>query len=223
MQAIQATDAAGVEYLFVCVENNDFSSGWRQNVASGAAGYVATPWVYDVNGLTVGQSYTFYVKTRDRSMSQNETDPSSSVTVPIVAVDQTPPTVKGVTPPTTKAQITSVGAPYNYGGVWYQIVTATEAEDPNGVEYKFTSDDGAPISGNNALWRYDVNATAPTPRPTGTVNCSLLLDPTGAKSSARTIWVNVGSQFARYKYRVQYRDQSPAANTGTISNAAQAP
>jgi hypothetical protein len=220
MQAVQATDAEGngVEYMFVCVENSVFSSGWRQNVASGDAGYMATPWVYDVNGLTVGQSYTFYVKTRDRSLSQNETDPSTSVAVTMAELDATPPIPN-------PAVIVSVSAPYKYGDIWYQIITATEAEDEDdsGVEYKFTSTDGAPISGNNALWRYDVNATAPTPRPAGTVDCSTLVDPTGTTQLARTIWVNVGSQFASYTYRVQYRDQSPAANTGEISAAVHAP
>jgi hypothetical protein len=141
----------------------------------------------------------------------------------MVAVDQSAPTVKGVTPPTTKARITSVTGPYDYpsgSSNWYQIVTATEAEDPNGVEYKFTSDDGAPISGNNALWRYDVNATAPTPRPAGTVNCSLLLNPDGTMQSARKIWVKVVSQHASYRYQVQYRDQSPQNNEGEKSDPA---
>ncbi len=218
MQAVQAVDAEGngVEYLFVCVENNAFSSGWRQNVASGSAGYMTTPWLYDVNGLTLGQTYTFYVKTRDRSLSQNETDPSSSVATTMAEIDAAPPMPD-------PAVITSVTAPYNYGGVWYQIVTATVAEDDSGVEYKFTSTDGAPITGNNALWRYDVNVNAPTPRPAGAVNCSTLVDPTGATQTARIIWVPVGSQFARYTYRVQYRDQSPAANTGQTSAATQAP
>ena len=170
MEAVQAVDSEGygVEYMFICQEDGNFSSGWQQNADEGEDGYVATPWIYDVTGLTLGETYTFTVKTRDRSVAKNETELSIPVEITMAEVDSLPPY------PTGGAQgdnPTHESAPVLIpSNTKWQVVLATIAEDENSplvfdaqgveiadVEYRFICSDSSFSSGGSQddgpVWR----------------------------------------------------------------------
>lgn len=215
MEAAQATDQEGngVEYLFVCVEDNTFSSGWRQNIEPTDPGYVTTPWVYEVSGLTIGETYTFYVKTRDRSLAHNESDSSSLEPVTIGAVDVYPPIPN-------PAEHASGSPAQNFtGGIYYHVITAVLAEDvinidgdtdPLNVEYRFINVTNSQFSSGGSsdpdglVWR---NAD----------NVADLLYPNGDAQVPQQYWVPRGIINAADGWYILVRDRSLNQNTTTKS------
>lgn len=65
MEVKAATDASGVEYFFECVTDANFNSDWQDSV------------LYERADYAEGTTYTFKVKYRDKSESQNEGNWSS--------------------------------------------------------------------------------------------------------------------------------------------------
>jgi hypothetical protein len=66
MEAITASDVSGVEYYFTCTSGGGNDSGWQDS-----------PF-YEDTGLLPDKLYTYKVKARDKSTSQNETGFSSA-------------------------------------------------------------------------------------------------------------------------------------------------
>ena len=66
MVASTATDQNGVQYYFTCTSGGGHDSGWQ------------TGTTYEDTGLLANTSYTYTVKARDLSVSQNETASSSA-------------------------------------------------------------------------------------------------------------------------------------------------
>ncbi len=198
MEAKQATDASGVEYRFVCEEDGNLSSGWRQNVAPAEiATYFATPWLYQVDGLRLGDTYTFYTITRDRADIPNITEKSVSRAVTMVEIDSTAPTPNPSTwaVPPTKQFI---------NGIWYHYMRLTAATDDSGVEYQFRRVDGPGLSETDGQWWNDANVTG-------------IIDPDGSFRLPNELWLNVGVQSLNYSYQGRTRDQSVIQNTGDWS------
>ena len=83
---------------------------------------------------------------------------------------------------------------------------ATDAEG-NGVEYQFARVVGPTLptgDGQDGQWWNNVNVVG-------------IIDPDGSARAPNELWVEVGSQFLDYSYRVRTRDQSPLQNTGNWS------
>jgi hypothetical protein len=135
MTALPATDVGGVEYYFHETSGNSGAtdSGWQDSN------------VYEDTGLLPTTTYTYQVKTRDKSPNHNETaysDPVSATTDP----DTTPP---GPDPSTWAL------APYATGTDSIRMV-ATAATDVSDVEYYFRELSGNP-GGTDSGWQ-DSNA-----------------------------------------------------------------
>jgi len=128
MVASTASDPAGVEYYFECTSGGGNSSSWQDSAS------------YTDTSLLAGRTYTYKVKTRDKSPNQNETGWSgeqSATTDP--DVDATPPNPD----PLAWAQSPTVSQTSI-------SLTATTATDDNGVEYFFECTSGG---GNNSSWQ----------------------------------------------------------------------
>lgn len=116
MVATEATDISGVEYLFECTSDSQYSSGWQDSRT------------YEVESVPSGY-YTFTVWARDKSASQNMTGRATPVTVDL----------QGPLPDPMEWEV----EPYevNIGGgtfEYYAKMTAVEATDDDGdVEYYF--------------------------------------------------------------------------------------
>jgi hypothetical protein len=151
MTAQTATDESGVEYSFECTAGGEHSSGWQDSST------------YTDIGLSANIVYTYRVKTRDKSISHNE---SGYSTAKSDMIDFTPPT------PNPSEWLV---APYEYhiGGQYYHKMTAKTATDvgglnPANVEYYFYCYNSAssgwqadpvynvPVSGPGLLWSYKV-------------------------------------------------------------------
>ena len=131
MVATTATDASGVEYYFHETSGNPGAtdSGWQDSDT------------YEDTGLSPSTTYTYQVKTRDKSAAHNETSysPARSATTQASA-DTTPPSPN---PSTWSTE------PYAAGATSIRMV-ATTATDAGGVEYYFhetSSNPGATDSG----------------------------------------------------------------------------
>ena len=150
MTASMATDPSGVEYYFDCTSPGGHDSGWRDDPT-----YVDT-------GLSVETTYCYTVKTRDKSVNQNETGQSEER---CAFIDITPPT-----PDPSEWQT----MPYQYedSGKYYHRMVAKTASDISSVEYWFdcvgggggsTAWQDSPIHevevpGPNLVWSYRVKA-----------------------------------------------------------------
>ncbi len=130
MVATTASDPSGVEYYFQETSGNPggSDSGWQDSRA------------YEDKGLTVGRTYTYRVRTRDKSPNQNEG--SWSVYRSATTPDTTPPTPN----PSTWAT-----EPYATSSSSVRMV-ATTANDPSGVEYYFQEISGNP-GGSDSGWQ----------------------------------------------------------------------
>ena len=196
MQAVQAVDAegSGVEYLFVCLEDNALSSGWLQNVDAGDPGYVSTPWAYQVAGLVLDETYTFYVKTRDRSLGLNETAPSALAAVTIVELDVTIPEPS----PAQWEQGPSHQQGWDEYGIlgWYHYMRAEEATDDSGVEYRFVCEDDP---GKTSPWQNADNVIG-------------IINPDYSERLPNEWWVYVGSDNIILDYHIEVRDRAPVPN-----------
>lgn len=204
MVAATATDAEnnGVEYRFVCTTHPALTSAWRQNINVNDPGYVANPREYEVTGLTVGQTYTFYTISRDRSPNQNQTLPSPSISVTLGAE----PTVD-IDPPTPNPAEFEAASPFQLAqsGTYYHVMVAKEATDPSGVEYRFICVDNSALSSG---WRNVDNVAG-------------LFNPNGTPQRPNEYWRQVGVKNLMYRWQVQYRDRAPTPNVGTPSPAKQ--
>ncbi len=82
MVATIATDPSGVEYYFREISGNPGAtdSGWQDSN------------VYEDTGLVPGTTYTYQVRTRDRSINHNETQPTDPASATTDA-DTTPPVI----------------------------------------------------------------------------------------------------------------------------------
>ncbi|AQT69425.1 PA14 domain protein [Anaerohalosphaera lusitana] len=67
MTAADVNDADGVEYFFTCTTNGQYDSAWQDDTT------------YTLTGLTPETEYQFSVKARDKSLWQNETQSSQTV------------------------------------------------------------------------------------------------------------------------------------------------
>ncbi len=123
MKATAATDAAGVQYYFECIENSALNSGWQDEPL-----YILGDTAQERALLAEGTTYTFRFKARDKSDNQNETGWSESKqTTTASGVDTLPPAPN---PPRWKA------APRALGNLRLGMEAVT-AYDENGVEYFF--------------------------------------------------------------------------------------
>jgi hypothetical protein len=68
MTASAASDAAGVEYYFTCTADGGHDSGWQDSPT------------YIDSGLSLGATYAYTVKARDKSTNHNEALPSTAAT-----------------------------------------------------------------------------------------------------------------------------------------------
>ncbi len=126
MTATTATDASGVEYYFECTAGGGNSSGWQDSVS------------YTDTGLAELTQYTYRVKARDKSSSQNET--AYSTTKSATTQDSTAP---------SPDPMTWISEP-NATGPNSISMTATTATDASGVEYYF---DCTTPGGHDSGWQ----------------------------------------------------------------------
>ncbi|MHC4772302.1 MAG: right-handed parallel beta-helix repeat-containing protein [Planctomycetota bacterium] len=227
MEAVQAVDPDdnGVEYLFVCVENGALSSGWQQNADdTGAPGYVATPWIYEVSGLVLDETYTFYVVTRDRSPAQNETAQSASISVTIAEIDTQPPT-----PDPAQHDVAGNDSPFEIyvpaEGQYYHVVTAVAATDDSGVEYKFVCSNSTFSSGNFSdpfgdVSYDDIRLNDPGYDGWRNVdNVAGLFYPNGDPQTPQQYWAYRGLVGQADEWYILVRDRSPNQNTAGQSES----
>jgi len=116
MVATTATDDSGVEYFFACTAGGGHDSGWQDSP------------VYTDTGLTLGMTYSYQVKARDKSASQNETGWSG-----VASAAPVPDTTAPIPDPMTWASAPAAT------GIDTIIMTATTATDASAVEYYFAN------------------------------------------------------------------------------------
>ncbi len=131
-------DVTGVEYSF------EETSG---NPGGDDSGWQSSP-VYTDTGLQPGTTYTYTVKARDTSTSNNETAPSAAESATTDAADETPPPTPAFDSLPTAVGLTSIS------------MSATAVTDPegNGVEYYFTETSGNP-GGSDSGWQDSLSYT----------------------------------------------------------------
>ncbi len=92
MEATQAVDpeGSGVEYFFDCTAGPGCTSGMNDTMDSGWQ----DDFAYRVENLTLNDTFTYKVISRDKAPAKNTTDPSvaKSVTVGVLVEDNEPPT-----------------------------------------------------------------------------------------------------------------------------------
>jgi len=117
MTATTATDPCGVEYYFACTLGGGHNSGWQANPS------------YTDTGLYEGTTYTYKVRTRDKSYNQNVGDWSSEIEAYTWEdVDNPEP---------WPAEWAEGGEPNAVPGQNEIAMTAQTATDISGVEYYF--------------------------------------------------------------------------------------
>jgi len=139
MAAVLAFDANGVQYYFEETSDNygGTDSGWQDSR------------VYEDTGLLPDTTYTYCVKTRDKSPSYNETGYSA---VRSASTDLTAPSPNPGTWATQPCATSSTSIK----------MTATTASDANGVQYYFHCfDAGGHDSGWQASAAYEDTALTP--------------------------------------------------------------
>ena len=117
MTAAAANDPSGVQYYFDCITVGGHDSTWQDSPT------------YTDTGLAPLTSYSYQVKTRDKSSVNNTGTHSSVLSATTESGDILPPSpspMQWITPP-TPATTSSV------------TMTAVDAEDPSGVEYYFAN------------------------------------------------------------------------------------
>jgi len=114
MVATTATDDSGVEYFFDCTSGGGHDSAWQDSAS------------YTDTGLTIGITYSYQVKARDKSVNKNETGWSGIASAAPIA-DTTAPMPNPMTWASAPAAT----------GIDTIAMTATTASDASGVEYFF--------------------------------------------------------------------------------------
>jgi hypothetical protein len=142
------------------------------------SGWQISP-IYEDTDLTVDQWYTYVVRARDAW--GNETAESLPGSVLVGEWDNIPPT-----PDPPQWQTFPVRVIDNQGS-WWHTMAVEPADDDSGVEYFFECVD----NGSNSGWQSMDG-----------------VDPFGNPTTPNVYWVNVGSQFLYYTYRVKVRDMS---------------
>ncbi len=128
MTAATATDDnTGVLYYFTCTSGGGNDSGWQSGTT------------YTNTNLVPGTTYTYTVKARDTSVSQNETAESSPASA-TTNDDRTGPAPNPLTWETLPETLSTVSI----------TMTAAEATDISGVEYYFTN---ITVPGHDSGWQ----------------------------------------------------------------------
>ena len=134
MTAETANDISGVEYYFDCIAGGGHDSGWQDGKT------------YEDTGLVLGQTYTYTVKTRDKSPNQNvglASEPNDATT------ELNPPGGDHEPPLPNPAAWQSMPNRYNCGPEFTDFcdrMSALPAIDENGAEYIFICEDTASLS-----------------------------------------------------------------------------
>ncbi len=115
MVATTASDDSGVEYYFDCITNGGHDSDWQSSAT------------YEDTELDPSTQYTYQVKARDLSASQNETAFSTTANDTTNSQDSTAP---------TPDQSTWASEPNALSSSEIEM-TATASSDSSGVEYFF--------------------------------------------------------------------------------------
>jgi hypothetical protein len=153
MTATTASDPCGVEYYFSELSGNpggdDDSSDWQDS-----------PF-YEDFGLDPNTTYIYQVRARDKSLNQNETAPSISVSVITVFTlpDNTPPEPDYAQAVYELWVVTPQSESYDGGYTWRHrmvAVPATDAESPP-VSYWFECKG----SGTSSGWLFPANTSQP--------------------------------------------------------------
>jgi rhamnogalacturonyl hydrolase YesR len=144
MTATTATDdSPPVQYYFECTTDGSKTSGWQ------------TSPTYVASGLTPSTEYSFRIKARDSSPTQNETGWSteeSEITNPSDTTPPTPNPMTWATVPTATGQTT----------ITMTATTATDAESPP-VQYYFEcTTDGSKTSGWQSSSTYIASGLTPS-------------------------------------------------------------
>jgi hypothetical protein len=126
MTVTSGSDPSGVEYYFANITDPCHNSDWQDETT------------YEDTGLDDLTQYTYRVRARDKSLSQNATDWSSSESA--TTLDGTAPTPNPMTWSTM---------PYVTGSTSISMTAAT-ASDPSGVEYRFECTLGG---GHHSAWQ----------------------------------------------------------------------
>ncbi|MCX5632678.1 MAG: hypothetical protein NTW93_03250 [Phycisphaerae bacterium] len=136
MTATTATDISGVEYYFACTAGGGHDSGWQAGTT------------YTDTDLSPSTTYTYTVKARDLSTSNNETAASSP---PASATTNAPPDTNAPSPnPMTWAIEPNATSGSSI------TMTATIATDISGIEYYFAN---TTITDHNSGWQAEPNYT----------------------------------------------------------------
>jgi hypothetical protein len=183
MVASTASDYSGVQYFFECTSHPGYSSSWRDSST------------YDVNSLPKGV-YTFVTRARDKSPIHNTTADSNAVTVDMNA--PTPNPMQWASGGEPKVILLPPYTSWDYGAT----MTAAEATDESGVEYKFVCSDSDFSSGGKGdsgpEWRNSDNVSG---------------DP-----KIYTVKMGQKAYVLGETFRVKARDRSPSHNTTSPSS-----
>jgi hypothetical protein len=133
MVATTADDISGVEYFFDCTSGGGHDSAWQDSTT------------YTDTGLTLGATYSYQVKARDKSISNNETGFSGTASAS--------PTTDNIAP--MPNPMTWASAPAATG-IDTIAMTATTATDASGVEYYFACTAGG---GHDSGWQDSASYT----------------------------------------------------------------
>ena len=133
MEATVATDPSGVEYFF------DETSG---NPGGNDSGWQSSP-IYQDSGLIPESTYTYRVRTRDKSTNQNTGTWSVSRSAKTTSAPDTMPPAPDPSTWAAKPHATSTTS---------IAMTATVATDPSGVEYFFVETSDSP-GGSDSSWQ----------------------------------------------------------------------
>ncbi len=148
MEAVTATDTSGVQYLFDCVTDHNFSGTWQDSVT-----YIKT-------NLALGTTYTFRVKARDKSTNQNQTGWSTSLSATTAAA------VDNLSPAPDPARWDK--KPKKLSSPTRIQMKAKTASDESGVQYSFrcvnTTKPGIDPStlNSNPVWQSSATYTVST-------------------------------------------------------------
>lgn len=121
MTATTASDPSGVEYYFSCTAGGAADSGWQDSST-----YICSQMV-DGSNLAVDTTYTFKVKARDKSDSQNPTGSSEPMSVDV-------PHNPGAGPIPSAPTIVE-GWEYDNAASWHHVVGLTDSIDDSGIVY----------------------------------------------------------------------------------------